>query len=74
MEKKPITTGDLRTLLAETMFRVSEGDVPQETVRSLVRLSNQITASISVEIKKQIADARLGNAVDEMGGLSVGRR
>jgi hypothetical protein len=66
------TTGKIRSTLAEAMAMCVAGGLSQEDGRNLIGLGNQITNSISAELKHLQLHSALGLKTSEFGALDIG--
>jgi len=69
--KNVITTGAIRRALAETLMRSINGEVSASDGAIIIGTANQLTHNMSVEIKNQSLQQRLGQEVTVLGMLNV---
>lgn len=73
-EKKPRklkTIGDLRAILSESIELVMAGKMDPHTASAVVKLSNQINATLLAEIEVGRATLASKNALPALGSLSI---
>lgn len=66
------TTGDLRKELAAAFIMAREGRLSGDALRGVIGCANQITTSISVEIKARAQLTREGAHVGAFGDMTLG--
>ena len=71
-EKQIKTTGQLRTLLANSALSVAQGQMDLERANSLHKLAKNITESLYSETKIKMFQHEIGGAVIEMGAQELG--
>lgn len=65
-------SGKIRAALADALVRASKGELSAIDGKNMIGLANQITLSISVELKHQNMESALGMEVTTFGKLNIG--
>ena len=65
------TTGDLREFLTEVMEEVRDAKLTVDRASSVIKAAAQINESFYSEIKTKALEKKLGNAVKDIGQLSI---
>lgn len=71
MENAPNTTANLRATLATAMDRAINGELTPDDGRNIIGLANQISQSMSVEVKVMKLKMSAGHAAEKFGELQV---
>jgi len=66
------TTGAVRSLLAKTLARAASGELSSVDGKNIIGIANQISKSMSEEIKHNNMMVRLGVIVDTYGAIEIG--
>jgi hypothetical protein len=66
-----VTTGELRKELARLLIQVRDGKLTGEQIRGVVGVANQITASMSVEMRARHAAEKIGDQVLAFGDMRI---
>lgn len=66
------TTGELRTLLANAMKGIMNGDLDVEKGIALHKLAKNVNESLYSETKIAMFHNDIGRTVDDMGALKIG--
>ena len=67
-----LTTGNVRDILAASLKQAAKGNLSSVDGKNLIGLANQISNSMSVEIKYANMQTTLGNATDSLGTVMIG--
>lgn len=65
------TSGKLRKVLVEAIERAAKGDMPQADGRNIIGLANQITLSMTAELKVRQMQVALNGAADAFGSVQI---
>lgn len=64
-------TKEIRDILCNVLKKVEEGTLTVEESRAAIGLANQISQSLSVEVKVASMKLRMGQQADRIGMLEV---
>jgi hypothetical protein len=64
-------TKEIRDILCSALKKVEEGTLTAEESRAAIGLANQISQSLSVEVKVASMKLRMGQQADRIGMLEV---
>lgn len=72
MKKTTIsTTRAVRKTLVDALSKASKGELSQEDGKNIIGLSNQISKSMSTEVKVMSTKAKMGHQAKKFGDLVV---
>lgn len=67
-----LTTGDLRTFLANMLVNVENGNADLDAARAMVKIAAQINESFYSEIKASQVAIDAGRKAEHLGSLPIG--
>jgi len=65
-------TNQIRNTLCAALKKAEKGELPADEARSIIGLANQISISLSTEVKVAAMKLRMGAQADAIGQLDVG--
>lgn len=68
---KKTTTANIRAALAAALERTLAGNMPVEDGRNIIGYANQISQSMSAEVRVMTMKAKAGHQVEKFGELQV---
>lgn len=69
---KKTTTRAIRKTLVKAMEEAAAGNLSAEDGRNIIGLANQVSASMSVEVRVMSMKSKIGHQTQKFGDLEVG--